>query len=280
VVLPTTGIVDQVMARYLADGTDCNVASAAHWSDCSSCVDGDQDDYGAGCNLGTDCDDGDAAVNPSRPEVPFDGKDNDCNPATPDLPPDQHVVGVLSTYGWSGGMADPMALRFNVANVNKTKLAEMLHLTLLNTEVELDFLVFDYDPLAERYYEALRPHLVRLKGLVMREGGVLQLFVREEGTEVVSPRNWAVDLRVVPQAIDQEVYVALAADPSQSLLKQWGVAISALRAFGASSSFDYALSLPQGFDFQPDVQTPFGYVKSLRIAGWEFDQDIAVTVGQ
>jgi Putative metal-binding motif len=42
---------------YVADNTDCDLASAAHWADCGSCVDGDADDYGTGCDLGTDCDD-------------------------------------------------------------------------------------------------------------------------------------------------------------------------------------------------------------------------------
>jgi FG-GAP-like repeat/Bacterial Ig domain len=42
---------------YLADNTDCDTASAAHWSDCSLCTDNDSDNYGVSCDLGSDCDD-------------------------------------------------------------------------------------------------------------------------------------------------------------------------------------------------------------------------------
>jgi hypothetical protein len=39
------------------DGSDCAKLDPAHWSDCGVCVDADGDNYGANCNLGTDCDD-------------------------------------------------------------------------------------------------------------------------------------------------------------------------------------------------------------------------------
>ncbi|RLB56075.1 MAG: hypothetical protein DRI34_09675, partial [Deltaproteobacteria bacterium] len=50
---------------------------------CSSCPDADADGYQAASCGGDDCDDSDAAVNPGASEVPCDGKDNDCNEATP-----------------------------------------------------------------------------------------------------------------------------------------------------------------------------------------------------
>ncbi|MCB9744168.1 MAG: hypothetical protein H6740_16340 [Alphaproteobacteria bacterium] len=39
---------------------------------------------GDGYDLETDCDDGDANINPGASEVPYDGFDNDCDEATPD----------------------------------------------------------------------------------------------------------------------------------------------------------------------------------------------------
>ncbi|MFH1636790.1 MAG: putative metal-binding motif-containing protein [Candidatus Woesearchaeota archaeon] len=46
--------------------------------DCSSCIDVDKDGYGAGCARGLDCNDNDAAINPSATEG-CDTKDNDCD---------------------------------------------------------------------------------------------------------------------------------------------------------------------------------------------------------
>ena len=46
---------------------DCDDADPAHWRDCGACVDLDGDDYGLDCDLGPDCDDGDAGINPRSP---------------------------------------------------------------------------------------------------------------------------------------------------------------------------------------------------------------------
>ena len=62
-------------------------------------LDGDGDGYGAGTPIldcespgagyvvtGGDCDDADPSVHPGQPEIICNGKDDDCNPATPDQP--------------------------------------------------------------------------------------------------------------------------------------------------------------------------------------------------
>ncbi len=55
----TTAVACVAPGGYVADNADCDDASAAHWSDCLTCVDSDGDDYGAGCDYNFDCDDGD-----------------------------------------------------------------------------------------------------------------------------------------------------------------------------------------------------------------------------
>ena len=58
---------------------DCDDSDINHWSDCGLCIDGDGDDFGDLCDLGNDCDDGDAAVNPLALDVAGDGIDQDCS---------------------------------------------------------------------------------------------------------------------------------------------------------------------------------------------------------
>lgn len=59
-------------------GTDCDDTNAGIWTNCENCRDNDGDGYGEGCSRGTDCDDTDRNVNPSRSEIPSNGKDDDC----------------------------------------------------------------------------------------------------------------------------------------------------------------------------------------------------------
>ncbi|MEO0601370.1 MAG: MopE-related protein, partial [Myxococcota bacterium] len=60
---------------------DCDDTSAAHFADCGRCVDLDGDDYGTDCDLGPDCDDSDATINPAAADPFGDGIDQDCTSA-------------------------------------------------------------------------------------------------------------------------------------------------------------------------------------------------------
>lgn len=63
------------------DPFDCAPLDNQHWTDCSTCVDADDDGYGTSCNLGADCPSADSnpAVNPGAPDMTVDGTDQNCN---------------------------------------------------------------------------------------------------------------------------------------------------------------------------------------------------------
>jgi len=85
-----------------ADGfgeqVDCDDADPLHWVDCGLCVDGDGDGYGVDCDLGVDCDDLDAAINPGIPEINGDGIDQNCDGFD--------VGGLFDSF--DSGAADPL----------------------------------------------------------------------------------------------------------------------------------------------------------------------------
>ncbi|MEW6444260.1 MAG: putative metal-binding motif-containing protein [bacterium] len=69
---------------------DCDGSSDAADSGCvSECPDLDGDGYGNPANIDCpfpqeDCEDDDSTVNPGVTEIPDNGKDDDCDPSTPD----------------------------------------------------------------------------------------------------------------------------------------------------------------------------------------------------
>ena len=62
---------------------------------CDVCLDADGDGF---CNS-EECDDTDLNVNPGAVEVPLNGKDDDCNPTTPDSTPEIDVLPLSDNFG-------------------------------------------------------------------------------------------------------------------------------------------------------------------------------------
>ena len=78
--------------------------------DVPECTDGDQDNYaieGGKCGE-IDCDDTDFEVNPSITEIPYNNKDDDCNPDTTDTPGE--AGGVCGPEGCSIEVTNPVSL--------------------------------------------------------------------------------------------------------------------------------------------------------------------------
>ena len=102
----------KVASELTATSGDCDDGDNTVWQLLTGYTDSDGDDYGTGSSQqvcsgaslpsgyadnNTDCDDGDADVNPGETETTCNSKDDDCNPATEDNPDgDGDGVGVCS----------------------------------------------------------------------------------------------------------------------------------------------------------------------------------------
>jgi hypothetical protein len=136
------------------------------------------------------------------------------------------VVGVLGNIEWQGGYADSISFSAQISTANKNLLATLVHTNLVNTEVLMEFTVYEYDPEKLAYFKCFHTNAVKLKGLIEKSGGELSIQVgTEQNSEVVSPKNFTFNLGVMPQDEDQAVHVAVST--SGKFAKKWGVAVTA-----------------------------------------------------
>lgn len=134
------------------------------------------------------------------------------------------VFGVASGIHWNGGYAEPVTFAAQVSVDNKNKLATLRHKSMANTEVEVAFTIYDYDPKAKAYYQCFHSNGVKLKGLVLKQGGELAMNIAmDQSDEVVSPKNHTFQLGVMPQDTAMEIHLAFST--SDKLVKPWGVTV-------------------------------------------------------
>ncbi len=135
------------------------------------------------------------------------------------------VVGVVSSMFWMGGFADPIQFSCQVSNPNKKTLALLAHQEMANTMVEFVFTIYDYDPDEKKYYKCFHSNDAVLKGLVLKSGGQLSIYIdMDQAAEVVSPKNFTMNLGVMPEDLEQETHMAMSV--SDKLVKRWGVTVS------------------------------------------------------
>lgn len=134
------------------------------------------------------------------------------------------VVGVVSAIQWGGGYADPIQFSCQVSTATKNTLATLQHQSLSNTEVALNFNIYDYDPDAKVYFKCFHCNDTQLKALVAKSGGSLDLNISlEQSMEVVNPKNYSYSMGVMPQNVSQDILMAVS--NTSKFAKKWGVAV-------------------------------------------------------
>ena len=143
------------------------------------------------------------------------------DPEQPDKALANKVVGVLNHYLWETGTTDAMYLAAQVSTANKQTLSAALMGTWANIQVEFQYTVYEYDPLAKKYFKSNYTDAA-LKGLLEKSGDDLNLSVADdESREVQSPKNFVCQVGIKPQT--QEQTVNMATGSGKNLVKQWGV---------------------------------------------------------
>src|SRR4051812_42779865 len=66
------------------------------------------------------------------------------------------VVGVLNNIHWGAGLADDISFSCQVSTPNKQKIQGMLQGKLEDTTCTFGFIVYDYDPVAKKYFIAFQ----------------------------------------------------------------------------------------------------------------------------
>jgi hypothetical protein len=134
------------------------------------------------------------------------------------------VVGVVSGMHWDGGFADPMQISCQISNANKKTLAVLTHSELSDTTVEFVFTIYDYDPDDKKFYQCFHTDAKVLKGLIEKSGGELAIEIdTDQSEEVTSPKNFTLNLGVMPEDLEQDTLVAVSV--SDKFAKRWGVTV-------------------------------------------------------
>jgi hypothetical protein len=134
------------------------------------------------------------------------------------------VVGVASNMYWAGGYADPVSFNCRVSITNKNTITTLTHQSLSNTEVDVKFNIYEYDPVQKAYFKCFHTNDANINGLIFKSGGELQIQIdAEENMDVVSPKNFSLSLSVMPQPTAQSIQVAVST--SAKFAKAWGVAV-------------------------------------------------------
>jgi len=135
-------------------------------------------------------------------------------------------VGVLASVSWEGGEADPFFFDLRVSTANKNSSIELVQKTLVNTEVEFTFVVFEYDPIEKRYFRCFHNDEEVYTGLVLKEGGELAMQIdADEAGEVVAPKNFPFSIGIMPPEPTEGQAIHFAASVDKKMVKQWGVKI-------------------------------------------------------
>lgn len=131
------------------------------------------------------------------------------------------VVAVLNNYLWETGVTDAMYFSGQISTANKQLLAQLILGSFANITVTFNYVIYEYDPLAKKYFKSNYVDAA-LNGLLEKNGDDLNVTVADdESREVQSPKNFTFQIGIKPKSQEQSINVATASQ--KNIVKQWGV---------------------------------------------------------
>lgn len=132
------------------------------------------------------------------------------------------VVAVLSDVLWETGVTDAVYLSGQISVVNRQTVAALIINDLTSVEVVFQFSVYDYDPVAKKYFLAFHSNKTDMNGILEKRGDELNITVADDpSSDVQSPINYAFQIGIKPQPSAQTLHIATA--DQKVIAKAWGL---------------------------------------------------------
>lgn len=140
-----------------------------------------------------------------------------------------NVVAVLKSISWAMGDTDPLVFKGLLSIAGKQAFSALLYASMIDIDVEVGFVIYEYDPLAKKYYAAFSNSAqagtdvsaTAVKGQIRKEDVNLKMVINPDADSAVqSPINYEFDLEVVPKPIVQPLLFATSA--MRKVTKNWG----------------------------------------------------------
>lgn len=134
-----------------------------------------------------------------------------------------NVVGVISTFGWDGDLADPLEIVMYVSPDNATLLRASKLPTLGNIRVSaLDYVIAGYDQETKQWFTRAAPDGQSLSGTVAaNDTSELTNPAPGSSADASDPDAYKVIVKIAPS--DQVYFLTFAGTPTERVVKEWGV---------------------------------------------------------
>jgi len=135
---------------------------------------------------------------------------------------DVTAVVVLSNISWGLGVTDAIYINGQMSSPNREAVKLLTYTDLTDVTVEVNFVVYSYDPVSKKYFKEFHSEDTTLNGLLEKSSGDVALDVADQlSTEVEYPENFSFFVGVKPKAEAQTLTVQVS--DTAKVAKQWGL---------------------------------------------------------